>query len=144
MGKRIFGPKNDLGGCASSHLNRWAAALGGFDFTVVHIKGTSNRICDRLSRLPSPPAGALSSPAPDCSSEDGFGFTPTASSSQFSSPDSSGEKPFQCSPEDMCTSVACLAQLPVANATSPVTIFSILGGPDKDPWNVLPVTAKDV
>ena len=36
--KRIFGPKNDLGGCASSRLNRWAAALSGFDFQVVHIK----------------------------------------------------------------------------------------------------------
>ncbi|CAL4219676.1 unnamed protein product, partial [Meganyctiphanes norvegica] len=52
--KRIFGPKNDLGGCASSRLNRWAAALSGFDFQVVHIKGTSNRVCDSLSRLPSP------------------------------------------------------------------------------------------
>ena len=52
--KRIFGPKNDLGGCASSRLNRWAAALSGFDFHVVHIKGTNNRVCDSLSRLPSP------------------------------------------------------------------------------------------
>ena len=42
--KRISGPKNDYGGCASSRLNRWAAALSGFDFTVFHIKGTSNSV----------------------------------------------------------------------------------------------------
>lgn len=52
--KRIFGKKNIFGGCASGHLNRWAVTLNGYSFDVVHIKGTSNRICDRLSRLPLP------------------------------------------------------------------------------------------
>ncbi|CAL4075716.1 unnamed protein product [Meganyctiphanes norvegica] len=105
--KRIFGPKNDLGGCASSRLNRWAAALSGFDFQVVHIKGTSNRVCDSLSRLPSP-------------------HTDT----------------YQLSAMSVCSSVSCLAQLPV-DSCAQVSISSILGS-TMDPWNVLPVTAKDV
>ena len=106
--KRIFGPKNDLGGCASSRLNRWAAALSGFDFQVVHIKGTSNRVCDSLSRLPTPAVDA-----------------------------------YQCSAISVCDSVFCLAQLPVQECAE-VSISSILGGSNKDPWNVLPVTIKDV
>ena len=108
--KRIFGPKNDLGGCASSRLNRWAAALSGFDFNVVHIKGTSNRVCDSLSRLPSPSAELDS---------------------------------YQCSAMSVYNSVSCLAKLPVDDS-SQVCISSILGGPTTDPWNVLPVSVKDV
>ncbi|CAL4123740.1 unnamed protein product [Meganyctiphanes norvegica] len=50
--KRIYGPKNDLGGCASGRLNRWAVALSDYNFKVVHIKGSRNSICDSLSRLP--------------------------------------------------------------------------------------------
>ena len=47
--KRIYGPKNDLGGCASGRLNRWAVALSDYNFKVVHIKGSKNSICDSLS-----------------------------------------------------------------------------------------------
>ena len=50
--KRIYGPKNDLGGCASGRLNRWAVALSDYNFKVVHISGNKNSICDSLSRLP--------------------------------------------------------------------------------------------
>ena len=106
--KRIFGPKNDLGGCASSRLNRWAAALSGFDFQVIHIKGTSNRVCDSLSRLPSPATDS-----------------------------------YECSTMSVCSYAACLAELPLESDT-PVSISSILGSPTMDPWNVLPVTVKDV
>ena len=48
---KIFGPKNDLNGCASGRLNRWAAALMEYNFTVKHIKGSSNCTADSLSRL---------------------------------------------------------------------------------------------
>ena len=34
--KRIYGPKNDLGGCASGRLNHWAVALSDYNFKVVH------------------------------------------------------------------------------------------------------------
>ena len=56
---RIFGPKNDMGGCAISRLNRWAAELMEYNFTAKHIKGSSNLICDSLSRLPVPLKGEL-------------------------------------------------------------------------------------
>ena len=49
---KIFGSKNDLGGCATGRLNRWAAQLMEYDFTVKHIKGVSNKAADALSRLP--------------------------------------------------------------------------------------------
>ena len=49
---KIFGPKNDLGGCATGRLNRWAAQLMEYNFKVKHIKGSSNSTADSLSRLP--------------------------------------------------------------------------------------------
>ena len=49
---KIFRPKNDLGGCATGRLNRWAAQLMEYSFTVKHIKGSSNCTADSLSRLP--------------------------------------------------------------------------------------------
>ena len=68
----IFGSKNELSGCTSGRLNGWAtaqndsalqvckqiagnSALGAhssYDFTVKHIKGSSNSTADSLSRLP--------------------------------------------------------------------------------------------
>ena len=61
---RIFGSKNDLGGCTTGRLNRWAAALMEYDFTATHIKGKDNKICDSLTHLPVPQKGAtmVSSP----------------------------------------------------------------------------------
>ena len=35
---KIFGPKNDLRGCAMGRLNRWAALLMEFSFVIKHIK----------------------------------------------------------------------------------------------------------
>ena len=49
---KIFGPKNDLGGCASGRLNRWKVSLMEYSFVIKHIKGTSNSVADSLSRLP--------------------------------------------------------------------------------------------
>ena len=49
---KIFGPKNDLGGCAMGRLNRWAAQLMEYNFRIKHIKGSSNYTADNLSRLP--------------------------------------------------------------------------------------------
>ena len=49
---KIFGPKNDLGGCAMGRLNRWAALLMEFNFVIKHIKGSNNTTADNLSRLP--------------------------------------------------------------------------------------------
>ena len=49
---KIFGPKNDLGGCAIGRLNRWATQLMEYNFKIKHIKGSSNYTADNLSRLP--------------------------------------------------------------------------------------------
>ena len=49
---KIFGSKNDLGGMAAGRLNRWAAALMEYSFSIKHIKGKSNLTADSLSRLP--------------------------------------------------------------------------------------------
>ena len=46
---KIFGPKNDLGGCAMGRLNRWAAQLMEYDFVITHIKGASNKTCESLT-----------------------------------------------------------------------------------------------
>ena len=51
---RIFGNKNDLGGCALGRTNRWCVELMEYIFTAQHIKGDKNLVCDSLSRLPKP------------------------------------------------------------------------------------------
>ena len=48
---KMFVPKNNLGGCASGRLNRWAVSLMEYSFIIKHIKGTSNCAADNLSRL---------------------------------------------------------------------------------------------
>ena len=45
-----FGPKSDLGGCATKSLNRWAAALMEYDVTAVHIEGTENKVCEQICK----------------------------------------------------------------------------------------------
>ena len=40
---RIYGPMNDLGGCVTGRLNRWAAAPIEYDFTAIHIKGSEKK-----------------------------------------------------------------------------------------------------
>ncbi|CAL4225020.1 unnamed protein product, partial [Meganyctiphanes norvegica] len=51
---KIFGPKNDLGGCAIGRMSRWCVDLMEYEFTAVHINGDKNKVCDGLSRLPQP------------------------------------------------------------------------------------------
>lgn len=33
-------------------LQRWAVLLTGFDYEIIHIKGSTNSVADGLSRLP--------------------------------------------------------------------------------------------
>lgn len=47
----IFGEKKGLPIMASARMQRWAFFLSGFNYTVEHIKGVSNR-ADHLSRMP--------------------------------------------------------------------------------------------
>ncbi|MCP3679265.1 MAG: hypothetical protein GY782_02965, partial [Gammaproteobacteria bacterium] len=62
---KIFGPKNDLHGCAAGRLSRWAISLMEYSFVVKHIKGTNNCTADSLSRLPVVDKGSVSAPFPN-------------------------------------------------------------------------------
>ena len=62
---RIFGPRNNISGCAVGRLQRWAMELMEYDYVVQHIKGTSN-FADNLSRLPQPTPGSLLIPEVNC------------------------------------------------------------------------------
>ncbi len=48
----LQGPANAERTHWSSKLNRWAEHLSAFDYTVKHVKGSSNQFADALSRLP--------------------------------------------------------------------------------------------
>ena len=61
---KIFGPKNDLNGCAAGRLSRWATALMEYSFVVKHIRGSSNCTADSLSRLPVVDKDSISAPFP--------------------------------------------------------------------------------
>ena len=64
---KIFGPKNDLNGCAAGRLARWATSLMEYSFIVKHIKGKSNCTADSLSRLPVVDQVSGSAPFPQVS-----------------------------------------------------------------------------
>ena len=61
---KIFGPKNDLNGCAAGRLARWAASLMEYSFKVKHIRGSSNNTADSLSRLPIIDSDKVGAPFP--------------------------------------------------------------------------------
>ena len=135
---RIFGPKNNLGGCAIGRLNRWAAALMEYDFVASHIKGSENKICDSLSRLPVPPQGSTVASSPD---QEGH----TISSEELAA--SMSVKCIQeCESESavgIMDTVKCLAQLPIP-AAEIVSISKVIGSNNTDIWEQLPLKAKDV
>ena len=135
---KIFGPKNDLGGCAIGRLNRWAAKLMDYDFTISHIKGITNKTCDSLSRLPVPPAGELLAPFPT-----GVGKPVSAASL-------AGDLSVKCAAvqhifaaEEIVHSVYCLAQLPDPGECE-FSISKIIGSTPTAAWDILPLTVKDV
>ena len=133
---RIFGPKNDLGGCITGRLNRMAAKLMEYDFTATHIKGTANKICDSLSRLPTPSAGELQTPSPT-------GVGRTVSSTELAQNMSvKYSKVIQTSNEIMDL-VSCLAQLPEADSST-VSICKLVSPQTSAAWDILPLSVKDV
>ena len=135
---RIFGEKNKLGGCVTGRLNRWAIVLMEFDFTAKHIKGSTNKICDSLSRLPVAPKGELLAKQPSqvgqaISSED-LAKNMSINSVKYAEIDSAN---------GIMDVVQCLAQLPEPKVET-VTIHKTVGTSDTKAWNVLPLTAKDI
>ena len=128
---KIFGPKNDLGGCAIGRLNRWAAQLMEYDFCVKHIKGTSNCVADSLSRLPVPldEAGAR---YPDGVLQD-LGDLPNMCKMEL--------QPLQ--EEVIMSQVRWMAQKQQHQVECDVTVHQLVGGA-LGPWDVLPLTVADV
>ena len=135
---KIFGPKNDLGGCATGRLNRWAAQLMEYDFTIVHIKGISNKTCDSLSRLPIPLAGELRVPCPT-----GVGRPVSATSLASDLPVKNVEAQHVFAADEIVQSVACLAQLPDPGVSA-ISICKVVGTAPTAAWDILPLTVKDV
>ena len=133
---RIFGSKNDLGGCATSRLNRWAAALMEYDFTASHIKGANNKVCDSLSRLPVPAQGELQVPSPT-----GVGQPVTIDdlSRKMSVKHIDYE---DVSAQEAMTTASCLSLLPDPDETH-VSICKIVADTTAV-WDILPLTVKDV
>ncbi|CAL4089219.1 unnamed protein product, partial [Meganyctiphanes norvegica] len=133
---KIFGPKNDLGGCATGRLNRWAAQLMEHNFTISHIKGASNRTADSLSRLPVPPKGELGAPFP---SSAGKPIPAATLAGELSA--KSVDVMFVA--DEMINTVSCLAQLPDPGVTE-VTINRVVGDAPTAAWDILPLTVKEV
>ena len=127
---KIFGPKNDLGGCATGRLNRWAAQLMEYNFTVKHIKGSSNCTADNLSRLPmcidrgvaEYPSGRL-----QCLDE-----LPTSALHHI-----------LLEEQALMQEVQGLAQQPQQECVE-VTISQIVGESGKEAWDILPLSIADV
>ena len=132
---RIFGSKNDLGGCAIGRLNRWAAALMEYDFHATHIRGASNKICDSLSRLPVPPKGELLATPPRQVGQ-------TVSSEDLARSMSIKYVEME-SADGIMDAVNCLAHLPDPKEAT-ISICKIVGTSPTAVWDILPLSVKDV
>ena len=115
---KIFGPKNDFGGCASGRMNRWCVDLMEYNFTAQHIKGDKNKVSDSLSRLPQPLPNNL------LMEDSGHGI------------------PGYTTEEFVKLSVKCLSVLPMAN--NEVTACYKSEGVAPLALQGLPLTASDI
>ena len=133
---KIFGPKNDLGGCAAGRLNRWAASLMEYSFTVKHIKGSSNKAAESLSRLPVVSPGTDSAP-----------FPPVHDTSGMPLPESITGSPavnkINVVSSDVLSDVKQLSCYPSLNQV-PYTIYQVVGDSPVAAWDIIPLSIKDV
>ena len=49
---KIFGSKESISTMATVRMQRWALTLSAYQYTIEHVKGTSNQCADCMSRLP--------------------------------------------------------------------------------------------
>ncbi len=135
---KIFGNKNDLGGCAAGRLSRWAAGLMEYSFTVKHIKGSSNRTADSLSRLPVCTPGTDSAPFPMV--HDAAGMALPKSMTGLPTAQQFNVSEFDFDIKGNVHHLACNPSLDVA----PVTVHQVVGDSPVAAWDILPLTTKDV
>merc|ERR1711888_294889 len=131
---KIFGPKNDLGGCAIGRLNRWAAQLMEYDFVVKNIKGSSNCVADSLSRLPVP-LDSSGARYPDGVLQE-LGDLPNVSKIELLQ-----------SEEEVMVEVKWLAVQQQQDEVCDVTVQQLVGGANSGgggPWEMLPLTCLDI
>lgn len=124
---KIFGPKNDMGGCAAGRLSRWAASLMEYSFSVKHIKGTNNNTADSLSRLPIVTKGTVSAPFPVI--QDVSNMALPASIMKVDA--------------EILFDVKNLAINPSLDIL-PFTINQLVGDSPVDAWDIVPLTVKEV
>ena len=112
-------PKNDLGGCATGRLNRWAAQLMEYNFRVKHIKGSSNSTADSLSRLP-------------ICNDRGVAEYPDGRLQQIGGLPIINSYEIWCDEEDVMSNVKEIAMNP-QDEYAAVTVAQVVGEPCKDP-----------
>ena len=128
---KIFGSKNDLGGCATGRLNRWAAKLMEYTFTVKHIKGSSNYTADNLSRLPVCESGSNQASYP------GGGVT------QLTALPTIKKIEIVCEEEQLMAEVQNLAYCPQEDIAW-VTVAQVIGQTPNEAWDIIPLSLEDV
>ena len=135
---KIFGPKNDLGGCASGRLNRYAAQLMEYTFTVKHIRGVVNCTADSLSRLPV--CGSSSSSTGMSQAAAVYPAGPVTSL-----PALTEVKTMQVitGEDQLMAEVRSLAESPQEDMVS-ITVAQVMGEPGREAWEVLPLSISDV
>ena len=128
---KIFGPKNDLNGCASGRLSRWAAALMEYNFTIKHIKGSSNCTADSLSRLPV------------CSGDSRAPYPAGGVHQLRQLPTSVNNIEILLHADEPMVDIQKLACWP-EEAMASVSISQVIGETPKEAWDILPLTISDI
>ncbi|CAL4110654.1 unnamed protein product, partial [Meganyctiphanes norvegica] len=129
---KIFGPKNDLGGCASGRLNRWAVSLMEYSFVIKHIKGTSNSVADSLSRLPV-----------SVNSDQGAAY-PAGDVTALTALPEIKKIGVYLQEDHLMAEIKCLAVNPVGNCQEEISIFKVIGYMPNEAWDILPLSLEDV
>ncbi|CAL4115983.1 unnamed protein product, partial [Meganyctiphanes norvegica] len=129
---KIFGPKNDLGGCASGRLNRWAVSLMEYSFVIKHIKGTSNSVADSLSRLPV-----------SVSSDQGAAY-PAGDVTALTALPEIKKIGVYLQEDQLMAEIKSLAVNPVGICQEEISIFKVIGCMPNEAWDILPLSLEDV
>merc|ERR1711942_343917 len=127
---KIFGSKNDLGGCAASRLSRWATALMEYSFTVKHILGSCNKTADSLSQLPVVDKNSISAPFPNVQNPTNFDLPKSI-------------KKIESVDSEIVNDVKCLSYYPNAEET-PCTISQVVGDVTVPAWDLVPLSISEV
>ena len=127
---KIFGPKNDLNGCAAGRLSRWATSLMEYSFVVKHIRGSSNCTADSLSMLPVVDKDSVSAPFPNV--ENATNMNLPFNYYAIKKVDS-----------EIVVDVKYLAFYPAAEETS-CTISQVVGDSTVAAWDLIPLSITEV